>query len=508
MHYLLIVIRAILAAWTWIAERFRRFDRAMRDRYHPAQLAAVAVVVLTVIVAALLLFPPYLGMSNDGSFDNVMRDVGLERIDPTDDAPYFSFYERLYRISPQTYRPDTTPQLQRWVIRQAITLDLILTGDDCFDMRFLAGVYLVLYAAVLYPFFKWVLSRVKIYSEGLALAVIGVAVFSDASLVTRFASLYVYPLELILVLAVVDGVLYSANRQGEGAAPLMLAVSTALLMEVNPYCSLAGIVVSLVYWMLAGRKVGALRRTLFVLAALVLCMGSVVSLADMVRDQTPVQKYNQMTRGVLFQATDPEKALAEFGIEPRYSVLTETYAEQEFPVVLPSSGTLDEGFFDRYTTTDVLLHYLRHPGALFGLLDVGVYDSFNLQPSYNGNFERSVGLPAMAKAPFPLLWSTFKAQSAPKTVGFLMLLLMVFVLAWRKKDQSETERMHRAFVCVLTLMFFAELFTALLMAGDSEMLHESFVMGVGIDVLATLFLSEVLSKTKMIQDEESESGAA
>lgn len=173
-----------------------------------------------------------------------------------------------------------------------------------------------------------------------------------------------------------------------------LAVTVILMMAVNQYCALMGIVFSVAYWMLMRHKADALHKGLYSLLAVLLCAVSVMQTGDMLNNQTINEKYDQMTRGVLFEATDPEKALAQFGIEARYSVLTDTYSTQSYPVVLPESGALDEGFLDQYTTSDVTLYYLRHPIQLLGLFEVGVRNAFFTRTDYSGNYEQSSGMPA------------------------------------------------------------------------------------------------------------------
>ena len=64
----------IVLAFKWIArcyfrllEAIRRFDRSMRNQYRPARLALVALLIIAALMTYMLLLPPYLGLSNDGS---------------------------------------------------------------------------------------------------------------------------------------------------------------------------------------------------------------------------------------------------------------------------------------------------------------------------------------------------------------------------------------------------------------------------------------------------------
>ena len=503
LRWLMKLIGWIKTAWQFVTGLVRRFDKRMRNQYRPAHLAVAALGVLAVIMTIILLVPPYLGLSNDGSLDSVMADVGLEPFDPDAEDPYFSYYDRLYLIAPDGWKPATTPYLLKGTVQFAIWLDEALTGrDGVFDIRVLAVIYMVMYLAALFPLFRGVLSRVRVYSEGLVLATACVLVFGDMTLVVRFASLYTQPWELILLIVLVDAAFLIPWKKDAWLPQLSILASCWLLMELNYYCALASIVFSMAYWLLMRRKTDVIHRTAYLMAAVVLCFVSVVNGAHLLQTQTRAEKYDQMTRGVLFQADDPEEALAFFGIEPRYSVLTDSYAAQSFPVADLSSCVLDEGFLDEYDTGEVLLYYVTHPLDLVSLFDVGAHSAFITRSDFSGNYERSAGLPPMAKSPMMSIWSTFKEQSAPKTAG-LFLLLGAALIFFRRGNKDETPEGEAETVftvlCLLLIIFaIVQLLTVLVMSGDSLLVRQSFLMSVFIDILVVLFLSEVLHKLKII----------
>lgn len=383
-----------------ILNAIRRFDRAMRKRYRPKHLALMVVLVIAITASITLFVPPYLGLSNDGSFAAVLADTGLSQLDPSDTSAFFNYYERVYNVGSSALPTGTTPLIQRILVRTAVVIDELVTHDGLFDMRFLAAIYLLIYILLLIPMLSKLLGRVKVYSEGLFIAVFAVLIFGDTAMITRFASFYTQPIELILMVALANCVLQIPDSLNRFLPQIGLAVTVILMMAVNQYCALMGVVFSVAYWMLMRHKADALHKGLYSLLAVLLCVVSVMQTGDMVNNQTVNEKYDQMTRGVLFEATDPEKALAQFGIEARYSVLTDTYSTQSYPVVLPESGALDEGFLDQYTTSDVTLYYLRHPIQLLGLFEVGVRNAFFTRTDYSGNYEQSSGMPARAKALF------------------------------------------------------------------------------------------------------------
>lgn len=487
-----------------ILNAIRRFDRAMRKRYRPKHLALIVVLVIAVTASITLFVPPYLGLSNDGSFAAVLADTGLSRLDPSDTSAFFNYYERVYNVGSSALPTGTTPLIQRMLVRTAVVIDELVTHDGLFDMRFLAAIYLLIYILLLIPMLSKLLGRVKVYSEGLFIAVFAVLIFGDTAMITRFASFYTQPIELILMVALANCVLQIPDSLNRFLLQIGLAGTVILMMAVNQYCALMGIVFSVAYWMLMRHKADALHKGLYLLLAVLLCVVSVMQTGDMLNNQTINEKYDQMTRGVLFEATDPEKALAQFGIEARYSVLTDTYSTQSYPVVLPESGALDEGFLDQYTTADVTLYYLRHPIQLLGLFEVGVRNAFFTRTDYSGNYEQSSGMPARAKALFLSIWSTFKERSAPQTAASLLLLVVAFLFFRRKADEKlESGREAASVYTMLSVLLFAavtvELMTVVILSGDSLLLRQSFLMGCLIDLLAIMACTEGLHRLKIIE---------
>ena len=300
-----------------ILNAIRRFDRAMRKRYRPKHLALMVVLVIAVTASITLFVPPYLGLSNDGSFAAVLADTGLSRLDPSDTSAFFNYYERVYNVGSPALPTGTTPLIQRMLVRTAVVIDELVTHDGLFDMRFLAAIYLLIYILLLIPMLSKLLGRVKVYSEGLFIAVFAVLIFGDTAMITRFASFYTQPIELILMVALANCVLQIPDSLNRFLPQIGLAGTVILMMAVNQYCALMGIVFSVAYWMLMRHKADALHKGLYLLLAVLLCVVSVMQTGDMLNNQTINEKYDQMTRGVLFEATDPEKALAQFGIEAR-----------------------------------------------------------------------------------------------------------------------------------------------------------------------------------------------
>ena len=106
-----------------ILNAIRRFDRAMRKRYRPKHLALMVVLVIAITASITLFVPPYLGLSNDGSFAAVLADTGLSRLDPSDTSAFFNYYERVYNVGSSALPTGTTPLVQRMLVRTAVVIE-------------------------------------------------------------------------------------------------------------------------------------------------------------------------------------------------------------------------------------------------------------------------------------------------------------------------------------------------------------------------------------------------
>ena len=105
-------------------------------------------------------------------------------------------------------------------------------------MRFLAAIYLLIYILLLIPMLSKLLGRVKVYSEGLFIAVFAVLIFGDTAMITRFASFYTQPIELILMVALANCVLQIPDSLNRFLLQIGLAGTVILMMAVNQYCAL------------------------------------------------------------------------------------------------------------------------------------------------------------------------------------------------------------------------------------------------------------------------------
>jgi len=502
-----VLSKAVKLLNRWLGFR-SRINRSMRDRYSPAVLALAFCVLLALIAILTVFIPPYVGYSNDGSFDAVFKDVGLARLNPDDEDAYFNYYERVYRTEESVYRPDTTPLALKATVRAAMVVDALVSRDDLFDMRSLAALYLLMYLPAAFLLTRFAMERAETFSEGIVIGVLAVLIFGDVSLISRFASLYSQPLILISLMYVAATLIRLSK--GPAAWPfVVLLPALAVLLSVNHYCGVGAFVFTALFILLFSTHKGFMWRLACVASAILIGIMGFAALVGAENGVTLTQRYNAMTRGILLKSSQPVDTLAEFGIDPRYSVLTDTYADQNYPVALMNAPALAEGYFDHYNTALIVSYYIRHPASMIGMIDIGVGASFDMRPSFSGNYEKSIGLPPKAKSPFLAAWSSFKIRSMPRTISYFLIMMIGVIAAYRppRKQRREPWRPQNANplrAVMLSVLLFAllQMTTAVVYSGDSEMVRESFVMGVANDLMFLFLISEILHRMNLIRQED------
>lgn len=473
------LMRRIAAAAKAVRAARQSLDRAMRGRYSATALAFAFSLVAAVALAYPLFLPPYVGYANDGSLDAVMQDTSLAQLP---DSGYFDYYERTLRIVPSLEAPGTTPWPLRGAIRLAMAVDDAFSGDAFFDLRALAAIYAVLYVPALFWTLWLSVRNMRTFTQGVLIGAFGAMILSDVGLVARFASLYAQPLELILSLYALNALITLALRAQCYALYPAVAAILWVLAQLNPYAGASLFAICVLLVALSTRRGTVEARAMCVVTAVVLGLTGITSLAQMRFRQTEAQKYDSMTRGVLLTAKDPEVALAAFGIDARYATVTDTYAAQAVPYARLNAPALTSGFLDKYTSGWIAAYYVRHPGAALSMLDAGMRAALNARPDYIGNFERSAGRSARAKAAMFSLWSTFKIKTMPRTIGSLIGLIAIVMLLMRRLRGTMGARQMAVMLTLAGCMMIQWLIAAV-MGGDALIARQAAMTGNYLDMM-------------------------
>lgn len=493
-----------------------RLNRYMKEKWSANLLAGITTAICGILVIIMLFIPHYLGMGNDSIANEKMGYYKLDYLEgdmnPDDNVETNEYFIRVYELS--NLDRGTEFSLESMLVRMAKALDWLFTKDRLFDIRFLAFLYTLLYLPGVYLILKAALERVQIFSEAVVLAVLGGMIFSDISYIAYFNSLYPDALFYIFLLYIA-GCALLLHKEGkfQGMYLLLLGVSCIGFCLVSRRGYLAGIIMAFFFLMLLRYITNIWDRALNILVTCLVLGVVVVSFFQQNSEFDDIGKYHAMTRGVLLQSRNPSKTLERMKINVSYSVLTDDSLYEYYPVTQSANPLIQEEFLGNYSEGDIVLFYINHPGALISMWDLGIKAALNLQRDYCGNYERSTGMPSMSKSLFCSAWSIFKSQSAPKTVGYpLLLAVVIYVTSGRKLfgKRAHAQRWDYTYFMACTCLMvigMADMTYVILHSGDAQLVQYNIILGTVLDILFYFVVAEILHKLDILGDESSENRA-
>lgn len=474
----------------------------MKQRYSAGRLAAFSVLVGAFISILILFVPSYLGVANDGIGNKKMSESGLKYLESDTESFSNDYFDRVYERTTSD-REGVSSHL--FCIDIAKAMDDFFTKDNLFDIRFLALIYMIFWLPGMYLVIRAALERVSYFTEGTVLAVLGTIMFSDISYITYFNSLYTEGLIFICLLYVAGGALL-LHKEGKRDRLLVVIITTAgvILILSEKRCFLAGIILAVFLFSQIRIFKQMNMKMLCLLCSVILLAGSITGIYKCSDEFDENAKFHAMTRGVLLQSTDPEGELANMKIDHSYTVLTDCSLYDEYPIAEISNPLIQNGFLDKYEDGDIMLFYLRHPGALVSMWDLGVKAAFDLRRSYCSNYEESAGMPAMGKSIFWSAWSTFKERSAPKTIGYVLVLTIAFsVMAgkkvFHKRNVRRWEFVYFTVMLMLVFLCMADLSYVIIKSGDSQFIQYNIISGTVMDLLFYYVMAEMLHKLNILE---------
>lgn len=497
--------------FTSVRRTLRSWNARMQKNYNPNLSAALGAFLVLAIAVFLLQIPPLVGTADDGALTTILNNAGLGYRLQDLEVPVGSYFIRLYLHST---RIRTGISTHIFLIRTAMFFDNLFTGDNLFDVRFLSALYLILYLPGVWLFIRGVVARVNYASEALFLTILCAVILADGSILCYFNSLYPEALwQILLVYCFGFALAFQHDKESWTTLAFMgLTAAGTILVFTEKHCAAVGLVLMLLCLRQITMTNGTHQTKVFsVISASVLLVASIFSWTLGMHRFSDASKLHSMTTGVLLRSLNPEDSLREFDIDPRYETLTDISSYADYPYAVFGNPELQNGFLDQFGLASIAFYYLKHPLAFLGLLEIGTNASFNIIRSYVGNYEQSLRLPERARNPLFILYSNFKASTLPRTLGFVVLLAVIYLSLFRTHSGvqknavtygiREKEVMIASFLTAIA-MGIASLAVIILLSGTAELERYQMISGFCIDVMIILLLAEVLHRLNILSIEE------
>lgn len=499
--------RWLKRCWQFLKRLRSAYNRRMAQHYSASAVATLATAACAVCALVLLFLPRVIGVADDGSLAPILQSLGLSYRAADAAQPVGAYFVRVY--SRGAALSDAGVSTHLLLVRAAMWLDDLFTGDSLFDVRFLAALYVLLYLLAVWLLVRQLALRVRYASEGTVIGMAAVLLFADVAYLAYFNSLYPEPVWMIGLLYCAAACL-SLQRPQEKMDPLrflLLAFAGIALVLCENHCAVIGFVLALFCLkQTAMAEASFPSRTMAWVAAAVLITAGILSLMQCSTRFTQNSQLNAMTSGVLMESTEPAKTLEEFGIDPRFETLADFSCYEDYPYALAGNPELASDFYPYCSTPRLLLYYARHPSSMAALLELGVRSAFSMRRDYCGNYEASAGMPECGQTLLFSLASNFKSRSAPKTIGYLIVLSVAYAVLLNRRNARALPRRQRSVALDTFAAFLAlglmHMMTVILYSGSSELGRYCLPLSVCIDFVTLLVLTEALHRLNLLETEE------
>ena len=459
----------------------------------------LGVIALSVLLSIVLFFNPVIGMGDDGSTAGVISGSDLYNLDELSPKESMSFFQKDWGIM-EYYNDSVNIQKtsQTLFINASKRLDIALTWDGNFDLRFYAGLISIWYLFAMYFLFETVTyGKRSIWAY--AIVALGVFIFGDTAYTAWFNSFYPQSISFFSVVLLGTSLILMGQRKYNDYVLIFLYFFNAMILSLlNHEYALLGICLGILGIALKYVDVKKTYKRICIIGGSLLIVLSFVSFILMPSNSTNLNKYHSMTRGIMMTADNPETALDYFGINPQYSVLKGTVNYEAISAETMNSSEMKVNFFDKINPVEIAVYYVGNPGQLYAMMNLAVESSFNIRPTWLGNYELSQGNPPGAQTDFFTGWSYFKAHTMPGNFGFVTIwmgvIIAVYVRNFRKGFLEKNERNTLRFLGLMTWLFIGiwELYFAIITTGDTDALGRLFVFSLTFDLISFVVLGKLI----------------
>jgi hypothetical protein len=490
-----------------------RFIQMLLSKMSPAAFAAIVVFLITVIA---LFTPPYIGMADNGDYFRILYSNGLYFNDPNYTNNYLGYFVKDYGVY-QFYNENgaTLFSSQSMFIEASLLVNLLFHDSHIFDIRFQAGMYLVIYAAAIYLLVEaltWKMSK----KRGYLVALLTIFILGDTGYTAYFNSFYSESVVLIMtIFMVAAGILLYRKRYNDYLMLAIFVVSAIFLTTSKQQNAPVGMIIAVFgVFFIYIRKARSFRVITATLLIAVLGVG-IGSYLLIPQEFLNINKYHAMTRGVIMGSVNPEKTLESFGIDKQFAVLDETLYYDPYSSAAVDSELMQEKFYNKYSVASILVYYFLHPDQAGKMLNLAAQDGFSIRPHALGNYEASTGKAFGSQTIFFSSYSLLKDWLAPKTFGFVILWTLIimglympsFVKAIKLRQRRNAVRLP--LILMMIVIGLSGIFVSIVGAGDADLAKHEFLFTLVFDLVSLITICDLIAKRLWIQEveEDTEFGA-
>ena len=464
----------------------------------PAFIAAIGVFIVTIFA---LFVPPYIGMADNGDYFRILYSNGLYFHDPDYINQYLGYFVKQYGIL-QYYNENgaTIFSSQSIFIKLATVLNEWFYSSEVFDIRFQAGLYLVLYSIGIYLLVEALTWKLDL-KRGYIISLLTILIYADTAYTAYFSSFYSESVVFIALIYLVAAVLLLyRSRYNDYVMIIVFTLASLLLTTSKQQNAPVGVIIAVAGLLLLLVKKSKPYKGLTAFCLLVIMLAGIGSYALISDEFKNINKYHAMNRGIMLNSHDPESSLENFDIDRQYSVLSGDIYYLPFTTVDVNSNILIENFYDKYGYVSILLYYMTHPDQAIEMLNLAAKNGFAIRPAAMGNFEASAGRAFGEQTTFFSMYSGFKELIAPKNFGFIIIWIIVvvglfipsFFTALKERDRKGMITLP--FMITLIIIGLSAIVVSIVGAGDADLAKHQFLFTACFDVITFVTISGIIAR--------------
>lgn len=214
------------------------------------------------------------------------------------------------------------------------------------------------------------------------------------------------------------------------------------------------------------------RYNKYLLMSLIFINSIVLILYPYSKKFSNINKYHSMTRGVLMTSENPEKALAEFGINKQFAILNNSNYYQRYPVVNVESAILKDNFYSHYNSLSISLYYTRHPNQVIDMLNMSMENSYASRSPHK----------------IFIIYNKFKEKIIPSTVGFMIIwCILAIIIGYKNKYRTVV-------IAVIIFMGIFQILLSIINSGDTNLFKDTFLYKLVFNFVNLIGVSFVIKK--------------
>lgn len=437
------------------------------------------------ILFHILMVKPIMGVADNGDFARVIWPAGIDYLTADAGDRYFKYMHPYFNLQGLNIWGFSYSFSEMVFIKLAMVINMLAFDRHIFDIRFLSGLYSLVFLGVLYVVFRY--NKQKHWFSNLVLAAVLLLIFTDVGYIAYFNSFYGEAMSL-LFLGLILGIALLLARQERPKTWLMVSFFAAALFFVNAKLqnSPLGILIALFGLRFLWKREDKVWRRITVGCSVFLMLFSIITYAVIPRELRDINIYQSVFFGILKDSPSPEKDLEELGLSKELTVLAGTnYFMTDVPI-RQQDPIMRKEFYPNISHTKVLLFYMKHPDRYMQKLEATAKNAFAVRQGYLGNYAKEDQVQGDPKGNLYGTWGRFKRYVFPHRFLFILLYFAayfgVLITAWIRR-KAHSEKLYVEALLLLGVLGVTQYVIPVLGDGEADISKHLFLFNVCFDMM-------------------------